>query len=104
MAKLNDHMRDSAFAMMAICVDAGGAHVVERLLNRLDLSLPIYLDPGSDVSALYGVFRFPETFLISKDGIVLDHFQGAVQWDDAEIVGYLKQLLADNAVADVHVR
>ncbi len=41
---------------------------------------------------LYGTFKFPETFVIDKDGKILRKFIGAQEWTSPEIVDYLKKL------------
>jgi cytochrome c biogenesis protein CcmG, thiol:disulfide interchange protein DsbE len=41
---------------------------------------------------LYGTFKFPETFVIDKDGNIVRKFIGAQEWTSPEIVDYLKKL------------
>jgi cytochrome c biogenesis protein CcmG, thiol:disulfide interchange protein DsbE len=41
---------------------------------------------------LYGTFKFPETFVIDKDGKIVRKFIGAQEWTSPEIVDYLKKL------------
>ena len=41
---------------------------------------------------LYGTFKFPETFVIDKDGKIVRKFIGAADWTSPEIVDYLKKL------------
>jgi len=41
---------------------------------------------------LYGTFKYPETFVIDKDGKIVRKFIGAQEWTSPEIVDYLKKL------------
>ena len=41
---------------------------------------------------LYGTFKYPETFIIGRDGKILRKFIGATDWASPDIVDYLKKL------------
>lgn len=41
---------------------------------------------------LYGTFKFPETFVIDRDGKIVRKFIGAADWTSPEIVEYLQKL------------
>jgi thiol-disulfide isomerase/thioredoxin len=41
---------------------------------------------------LYGTFKYPETFVIDREGKILRKFIGATDWTNPEIVDYLKKL------------
>ncbi len=41
---------------------------------------------------LYGTFKYPETFVIDRDGKIVRKFIGAQEWTSPEIVDYLKKL------------
>ena len=41
---------------------------------------------------LYGTFKYPETFVIDKDGKIVRKFIGAQEWTSPEIVDYLRKL------------
>ncbi len=41
---------------------------------------------------LYGTFKYPETFVIDRQGKILRKFIGATDWTNPEIVDYLKKL------------
>jgi hypothetical protein len=41
---------------------------------------------------LYGVYRFPESFVIRKDGIVDDKITGAIDWAHPATIEYFKEL------------
>ncbi len=49
-------------------------------------------DVRQNVNGLYGTFKFPETYVIDKDGVIRRKFIGAIDWTNPEIVDYLNKL------------
>jgi len=49
-------------------------------------------DAKQTSNTLYGTFKFPETYVIDKDGKILRKFIGAVDWTSPDIVDYLQKL------------
>lgn len=41
---------------------------------------------------VYGTFKFPETFIIDRNGKIVRKFIGATDWTSPDIVDYLKKL------------
>jgi len=44
------------------------------------------------VNEVYGTFKFPETFVIDRNGKIVRKFIGATIWTSPDIVDYLKKL------------
>ena len=61
-------------------------------LDRVHVAFQTARDPQSDVSAKYGTFKYPETYII-KDGRVARKFIGAEDWTSADITQYVQSLL-----------
>jgi peroxiredoxin len=49
-------------------------------------------DDAKRSNTLYGSFRFPETYVIDKDGVLRRKFIGPVDWTKPEIIEYLGNL------------
>jgi hypothetical protein len=49
-------------------------------------------DADQKSNALYGTFKFPETYVIDRSGVVRRKFIGAVDWTEPDIVDYLGKL------------
>ena len=92
MQRLNDKMAGLDFVMLALNVEPDGEHTVPNFLQGKSYTFPILLDPGAKAQNRYGVFRFPETLIIGKDGIILNHILGAREWDDSSTIDYLSFL------------
>jgi peroxiredoxin len=93
MERLYDQLRDEAFEMLAVSVD-DGSEEVRAFQERLALSFPILLDRDKKVAAAYQSFRFPETFLIDQEGILVARFIGPKEWDAPEYRDRIRRLLA----------
>lgn len=93
MERLNRIFPASDFAMLAVNVEPDGNRTVPAFLQIQSHSFPVFLDTSAEAQNTYQVYRFPETFIISREGVILNHVIGARDWDDAKIVEYLRFLL-----------
>ena len=94
MASLYNRFKDKGFNVVAISVDRD-ANGLAGFVREYQLPFQILHDKGSEVSHLYGVFRYPESFLIDRNGIVRHHLVGAVEWMTPEIISEIEALLAE---------
>ena len=93
MERLHRSMRGRDFAMLAISQDEGGADAVAPFVAELGLTFPVLLDPGARLSPRFGVTGYPETFVIDRDGKVVQHFIGPAAWESEEMMAYFATLL-----------
>jgi cytochrome c biogenesis protein CcmG/thiol:disulfide interchange protein DsbE len=63
-------------------------------LVRYRVSLLSVREGNTTANALYGTFRYPETYVIDKNGIIRRKFIGAQDWTSAEIESYLRKMAA----------
>ena len=49
-------------------------------------------DTKRDTNEVYGTFKFPETYVIDRDGKIVRKFIGATDWTAPDIVDYLNKL------------
>jgi cytochrome c biogenesis protein CcmG, thiol:disulfide interchange protein DsbE len=56
-----------------------------RFARRYDVTFPLVYDGPGDTIAHYGVTGFPETFVIDRDGRVVQAFAGAVNGEDERV-------------------
>lgn len=93
MEKLQTLMAGEKFVMLAINVEEDGQDNVADFLKNNPHSFTILLDSEAEVQSRYGVYRFPETFVIGKDGVITDHIIGAIDWAAEDTVKYFKTLV-----------
>ena len=81
------------FELLAVNVEEDAARALATYLQQYDYTFPILLDSHARVQELFRVYRFPESFILDRNGIVVEHVIGARDWSDPKIIAYLTQLL-----------
>ncbi|HEX9814318.1 MAG TPA: TlpA disulfide reductase family protein [Myxococcota bacterium] len=94
MERLYRALAGTDFELVAISVDEDEAAVVS-FVDRLGLSFPVLMDSSQQVSAAYQTFRFPESLLVGRDGVVLERYVGPKEWDADAYVDRIRRLLAN---------
>jgi peroxiredoxin len=93
MERLYRHLRHRDFVLLAVSADEGGRDAVAPFVEELGLTFPVLLDPEGKLSPRYGVTGYPETFVIDRDGKVVNHTVGPADWQSPEMVRYFEALL-----------
>ena len=87
---LQSKMKDK-ITVLAISVDVDeGAY--KKFLKDHGVDLLTVRDPDEKSNTLYGTFKYPETYVIDRDGVVRRKFIGPVDWTSPDIVQYLSKL------------
>jgi peroxiredoxin len=92
MERLYGALRDEGLELLAVSID-DEAEPVERFQERLGLSFPILLDPEKRVASAYQTFRFPETLLIDRRGVIVERYIGGKEWDAPAYRERIRRLL-----------
>lgn len=71
-----------------------------NMLKRFQVNFQTAWDPGENVNYKYGTYRFPESYIIDRNGKVVQKYAGLPEvngewrpWTDPEIVAFVKSLL-----------
>jgi cytochrome c biogenesis protein CcmG/thiol:disulfide interchange protein DsbE len=64
-----------------------------RFLSRVNVSFLTARDPENKISADYGTFKFPESYLINRDGKVVMKVINATNWVDEKMLSFVKSQL-----------
>ena len=96
MERLYRSLAGTDFELVAVSVDEDPAAVVS-FVKRLGLSFPVLWDSTQSVTAEYQTFRFPESLLVGRDGVVLERYVGPKEWDAAAYVDRIRRLLTETA-------
>jgi cytochrome c biogenesis protein CcmG/thiol:disulfide interchange protein DsbE len=94
LADLNQQLAGSDFTMLAVSVDEGGAPAVNSFLQQKGLNLPVLLDPDRTTAGRYGTLKFPETYLLDREGIVRYKIIGPGDWRDPAVIKIIKDLMS----------
>lgn len=93
MEKLFQTLKEDGFVLLAVNIEPNGRQTVPGFLAQNPHSFPVLFDDQGTVHTQYGVFQFPESFIIRKDGTVDDKVIGAIDWAHPETVAYFRSLL-----------
>jgi peroxiredoxin len=80
------------FVLLAVSVDEDRG-AVEEFVRRLGLSFPILLDPQKRTADAYQSYRFPESYLIDREGILVARYIGPREWDAPAYLDRIQRLL-----------
>ena len=95
MPSLNDtyeRFREDGFVVLGISVDEDRDEYAQ-FLRRAGVSFPTVRDPERVVSTRYGTAKYPESYLISREGRVLRKYVGPEDWSRPEVSNYLRSVL-----------
>jgi len=96
MPKLEKLYRDffgKDFEILAVSVDDRGVDAVRPFMEKNKLNLPVLFDPGSSIAHTYGTFKFPESYVLDRNGIVRYKVIGALDWGTAETLNAVRGLV-----------
>ena len=93
MERLAAHFRGRDFQLLAVSQDEEGREKVEPFARELGLSFPILLDPKRQVGDRFGVWGYPETFVIDRNGYVVERVIGPREWDSPESLAAIEALI-----------
>ncbi|MEO8737162.1 MAG: TlpA disulfide reductase family protein [Edaphobacter sp.] len=78
--------------VLAISTDEDATAYSQFLTTHPLNGLTTVRDGQQRSNALYGTFRYPETYVIDRKGIIRRKFIGPQDWTNPEIMAYLKKL------------
>ncbi len=93
MALLHDKYAARGLKIVAVSVDQRSEDLAD-FMKEYRMPFQVLHDADAAVSRQYGVFRYPESFLIDRDGKVLKHLIGAVDWMSAPVLHTIDGMLA----------
>jgi len=91
LVQMQQRMKDKGVEVLAISVDADG-NAYHKFLKDHGVDLLTVRDADQKSNDLYGTFKFPETYIIDRQGVLRRKFIGAVDWNTPEVVDFLSKL------------
>lgn len=92
MEELYRQLHGEGVELLAINVEENAAVAAAAFLQQHPHSFPVLLDPQADAQKAYNVSRFPETFIVDRDGQIVERVVGAIDWADPRVIDFLRQL------------
>jgi cytochrome c biogenesis protein CcmG, thiol:disulfide interchange protein DsbE len=91
LVEMQQKMKDKGVTVLAVSVDAD-QDAYRQFLRDHNVNLLSVRDPEQKANELYGTFKFPETYIIDRNGVVRRKFIGPVDWTEPDVMEYLGKL------------
>ena len=93
MEKLYRELKGEGFEILAVSIDESGAQDVQPFMQKHKLSFPALTDSKGAIKNLYQTTGVPESFIIDKDGILVEKVIGPRNWAIPEAIRYFRNLI-----------
>jgi cytochrome c biogenesis protein CcmG, thiol:disulfide interchange protein DsbE len=90
--ELQKRLGPSGVVVLGVSVDKS-EKAYRDFLQKANVSFQTARDPAADISAEYGTFKYPETYVIDRNGKVLQKHIGAKNWTDEQLLNEIRALL-----------
>ena len=91
LVNLQSRLKGTDVTVVAVSIDVD-ATAYKRFLVDHHVDLLTVRDPDQKAPSLYGSSMWPETYIIDRKGVIRRKFIGAVDWNEPDLVAYLKKL------------
>lgn len=99
-AKYQTAFKDKPFEILAISTDRAGASEVKPFVDNLyyedmskvRLTFPILLDTENEVGSIYQTVKYPESFIVDREGNVSKIIIGRLTETDFQLISHLVEL------------
>ena len=85
-------LKPEGVVVLGISTDRNEA-LYRRFIERFGITFQTARDPESDISATYGTFLLPETYLIDRHGKVLEKVISDQNWMDPDFIARVRRML-----------
>jgi peroxiredoxin len=91
LVEMQRRFKAKGVTVLAVSVDVDES-AYRQFVKDHNVDLLTVRDPDQKSSALYGTFKFPETYIVDRDGVIRRKFIGAVDWTAPEVTDFLGKL------------
>jgi DsbE subfamily thiol:disulfide oxidoreductase len=92
MVTLYEKLKEKGLKVVAVSVDQNSSELAS-FVREYGIPFEVLHDQNSQVSQRYGVYRYPESFLIDRSGRVRYHLIGSVEWMSPQVMDNIQSLL-----------
>jgi cytochrome c biogenesis protein CcmG/thiol:disulfide interchange protein DsbE len=91
LVEMQRRMKSKGVEVVAVSVDEDG-NAYHQFIKEHNIDLVTVRDPRQTIAGLYGTFKFPETYVIDRNGVMRRKFIGAIDWTEPDITEFLGKL------------
>ena len=96
MEKLHQELKSEGFEILAVSLDVSGAKAVLPFMKKHKLSFTALTDTKGAIKSLYQTIGVPESFIIDKDGIIVEKVIGPRDWATPGAIRSFRNLIQKN--------
>ena len=96
MEKLHQKLKDEDFKILAVSIDVSGAKAVIPFMKKHKLSFSVLTDTEGAIKSLYQTTGVPESFIIDKQGIIVEKVIGPRDWAAPSTISSFQNLIQKN--------
>jgi thiol-disulfide isomerase/thioredoxin len=98
--RLQGMLGGADFEVVALSMDRSGIEVVRKFYADVGIrNLAIYIDTSMKATRELGAVGVPATLLLDREGRELGRLIGPAEWDEPEIVEFLRRITAPESGA-----
>ncbi|MGE5344838.1 MAG: TlpA family protein disulfide reductase [Acidithiobacillales bacterium] len=94
-----EYEKKPGLALLAVSVDENWKTVNDWVRSVGATGIPVALDPERNTAKAFGTEKFPETYVLSPSGQVVDKFIGPVPWTSPAVRKRIDELLGARVAA-----
>jgi peroxiredoxin len=98
MQKLYERFKGEDFEILAVSLDSDGSEAVAPFMEKMNLTFPALLDPKGKIRSLYRITGVPESFIIDKNGILVQRVIGPLDWATPKVFRFFQDLIAQQGI------
>lgn len=91
LVSMQSRLKDKGVIVLGVSVDADG-DAYHKFVKDHGINFLTVRDVDQKSNNLYGTFKFPETYIIDRNGIVRRKFIGPVDWNSREVTDFLVKI------------
>jgi len=96
MQKLYQKLKGENFEILAVSIDSRGAKDVVPFMKKYKLTFPVLIDSMGTVKRIYKTTGVPESFIIDKNGIIVEKVIGPKDWATPDVIRFFQSLIQKN--------
>ena len=93
MEQLYQKLKGKDFEILAVSIDSLGVKAVAPFMKKHKLTFPALINSAGTLRTSYRTTGIPESFIINKDGILVEKIIGPRDWTRPAILSFLNNLI-----------
>ena len=93
--RVYETFKDKDVVVLGISIDGGGEKAVKSFMTIGGYTFTTLVDVGMEIARKFGVRGVPTTYVINRQGAIVAHGFGPVDFDSPAFVQYIQALVAE---------